>query len=353
MSTTQDHSTDSVKSSDSERQGDSKRNDPDNVPSSHQLGPSIYNSPQQLANARLHANATANGNPNTRQYYVPPFDPYVPSDVAQFQRYPYPSPMVPRFPPLAGLQNAAPSAGPASALAQMIFEREQMLRTSTMTNQMAANPLGVGISSMLMPMAPRPSANDGMTMPMPTAAAFFQNAAAHMHLPATGRRNRILSMQQDEEALSPYQCLVRKQIELFEASEADIHSAAQGRNRPICLRQVGIRCRHCGSLAGERRARGAVYFPSTLGGLYQTAQNMANSHLIKDCVEFPNDIREDLVRIRLREKASSKNTRKSAFGGGKTYWSTGLRTLGVIETSDRRLRFSDVAPDLRLPTQHY
>lgn len=80
----------------------------------------------------------------------------------------------------------------------------------------------------------------------------------------------------DEDTLSEYQCLARKQIEIFEATQEDLDSSAQGRNKPICVGQVGIRCRHCGRLPRKRRAKGGVYFPSQLSGVYQTAQNMAN-----------------------------------------------------------------------------
>ncbi len=151
---------------------------------------------------------------------------------------------------------------------------------------------------------------------------------------------RIIHVPSDDDSLSPYQCLVRKQIQLFEASEADINATAQGRNRPIIVGQVGIRCIHCGRLPIERRARGAVYFPSTLMSTYQTAQNMANSHLMKDCREIPKCIRDALIRVRLRENSESQNTRKSAFGGGRAYWARGLQmNHGVIETDDRRLKF--------------
>jgi hypothetical protein len=91
----------------------------------------------------------------------------------------------------------------------------------------------------------------------------------------------------DEETLSEYQCIARKQIEIFEATQEDLDSSAQGRNKPICVGQVGIRCRHCGHLPRKRRAKGAVYFPSQLSGLYQTAQNMANSHFIKGESSMP------------------------------------------------------------------
>jgi hypothetical protein len=160
----------------------------------------------------------------------------------------------------------------------------------------------------------------------------------------TGKNPKLMHTRSDDESLSPYQCLVRRQIEIFEATEADIHTTAQGRNRPIVMGQIGIRCIHCGRLPVEKRARGAVYFPSTLLSTYQTAQNMANTHLIKDCFEIPNAVREDLVRIRLRENSESKNTRKSAFGGGRGYWASGLRAQGVLETHDRRLRFDDAIP---------
>jgi hypothetical protein len=151
-------------------------------------------------------------------------------------------------------------------------------------------------------------------------------------------RCSTIYLQQDQDNLSPYQCLARKQIEVFEATEGDLEANAQGRNRPICLRQVGIRCLHCGRQPAKRRAKGAVFFPSRLVGVYQTAQNMANSHLIKDCKMIPKDIREDLMRIRLKESGETK-LRKSSHGSGRSYWAACLRDLGVAEAPDRRLCF--------------
>jgi hypothetical protein len=54
----------------------------------------------------------------------------------------------------------------------------------------------------------------------------------------TGRPPILLYMNCDDESLSQYQCLVRKQIELFEASPDDIKMSAQGRNHPIVIGQV-------------------------------------------------------------------------------------------------------------------
>jgi hypothetical protein len=161
---------------------------------------------------------------------------------------------------------------------------------------------------------------------MPTTASLLA--------PPPQRTTVSLHMPMDEESLSTYQCLLRKQIELFEATQEDLKATAQGRNKPIILNQVGIRCRHCARLRMGERAKGSVYFPSQLMGLYQTAQNMTKTHLMKDCAEVPRHIREDLVRLRERKKGG-----KSHVGGGREYWAEGLRVLGVYETEDRRLRF--------------
>ena len=95
-------------------------------------------------------------------------------------------------------------------------------------------------------------------------------AAGHLHMPMavptapaiTGHPPVILSLQLDRMRLSPFQCLARQQIELFEATEKDVQSGARGRNNPIILGQVGIRCKHCAHLTPTSRNRGAVYFPT-------------------------------------------------------------------------------------------
>jgi hypothetical protein len=47
----------------------------------------------------------------------------------------------------------------------------------------------------------------------------------------TGRSPLLLHVPSDEDSISPYQCLARKQIELFEAQVNDVEAGAQGRNR--------------------------------------------------------------------------------------------------------------------------
>ena len=79
-----------------------------------------------------------------------------------------------------------------------------------------------------------------------------------------GRPPISLAMSCDEANLPSIQCYIRSQIELFQATNEDVEANAQGRNRPIVLGQVGIRCRHCAVVPHQLRQAGASYFPSTV-----------------------------------------------------------------------------------------
>ena len=124
--------------------------------------------------------------------------------------------------------------------------------------------------------------------------------------------------------------LVRKNVELFEAKEDDVASNAQGRNKPIVLGQVGIRCIHCAAMHPSQRTRGAMYYPSKFDGLYQAAQNLANGHLLEGCPLVPAHIRSELVRLK---------DKKSGAGGGKAAWAERIFALGVYE-DECGLRFA-------------
>jgi hypothetical protein len=136
---------------------------------------------------------------------------------------------------------------------------------------------------------------------------------------------QTLDMEHDSINLSPYQCEVRKQIELFAAKTVDVETSLQGRIRPIVLGQVGIRCRHCAMQHPRNRSRGSTFYPSKLESLYQSAQNMATSHLCKLCDHIPPELRNELIRLR---------EERTAAGRGKQYWANGAKELGVIEDEE-------------------
>jgi hypothetical protein len=149
----------------------------------------------------------------------------------------------------------------------------------------------------------------------------------------TNRPPIPLALDTDEERLSPYQCLVRNQIELFETASGDIEGKAQGRNTPIVAGQVGIRCRHCSSVPPANRSSGAIFYSHTLSGLYQVSQNMCKTHFLTRCRNIPEDTKEKLAGLR-------KNLNRGS--GGKQYWSDSARSLGVIDDG-RLLRFTPPA----------
>jgi len=113
-----------------------------------------------------------------------------------------------------------------------------------------------------------------------------------------GRDPVPLYMSCDDERLSAYHALARRHMEFFEAGQDDISTNARGRNRPIVLGQVGIRCKHCSHLPPRRRQRAAMYYPFKLDLLYQACQTLANVHLCEQCQHFPADVRTELVKLR-------------------------------------------------------
>jgi len=131
----------------------------------------------------------------------------------------------------------------------------------------------------------------------------------------------VLYQESDEHKLTAYQCLLRKQLELFEADEDDVRcSTRQGRTAPIKLGQVGLRCRHCAGVQLAARTKGAAYYSQTVEGIYQIAQNMSKVHLCERCYRIPRDVRRQLIVLR-------SDCRRAI--GGKEYWSENIRDLGV------------------------
>ena len=182
------------------------------------------------------------------------------------------------------------------------------------------------------PSSPDKKSKTATTVPSSPAASARPHHESSPHL--TGRPPVPIALDCDEQALTEYQCLLRKQIELFEAGPADIRGTAQGRNTPITMGQVGIRCRHCAPITKAARARGAVFYSKTIDGIYQVAQNMSKVHLCERCHRVPDDVKQRLQKLR---------TANSRASGGKEYWSEGIRALGVYSDGEM-LRFAKRLP---------
>ncbi len=85
------------------------------------------------------------------------------------------------------------------------------------------------------PPQPQPTGEDQYKSTQPTSSSTTPNGQrgrTQQHpCGVSGRSPAILYLSCDDDSLSDYQCLVRKQIELFEAKEDDVESNAQGRNK--------------------------------------------------------------------------------------------------------------------------
>ncbi len=146
----------------------------------------------------------------------------------------------------------------------------------------------------------------------------------------------LLACPEDRGMLNDHLQFLREQIEFYRATADDIMSYARGRNKGVALGQVGIRCRHCRHLPVHHRRKGSTYFPSTLMGIYQAAQNLSVHHLQSGkCQELPRDVQNQLL--------TTAATKKAASGAGKAYWAESAKMQGLVDTPDG-IRFAvDVA----------
>ncbi|CAJ1957883.1 unnamed protein product [Cylindrotheca closterium] len=233
---------------------------------------------------------------------------------------------------ISGLQDLRRQQAAASLLPTPILPQDFQLQLSALNNQLPNSLLNHGFQQNPPFDAPLSSRNYAAAMDAFSSAALLPIPMREPPMGSSshpGKKPVTLYIPCDDESLSPYQCLVRKNIELFEADMHDVEGNAKGRNKPIVLGQVGIRCKHCSAIPSKNRGRGSKYYPAKLSGLYQAAQGMASGHLCSFCNQIPSALRNELMI--LREK-------KSSAGGGKKYWADGVRVLGVIE-DEHGLRF--------------
>ena len=131
-----------------------------------------------------------------------------------------------------------------------------------------------------------------------------------------------LSHPEDKERLSRHQCYLREQIEIFIATAEDATTYSRGRNKRVEVGQAGLRCKHCSTIPIKDRAKGSTYFPSTLTGVYQGAQNIYHYHFCAGC---PFIEKTNLSQV--NEILSCRSC-----GGGKNYWCIAAERLGLVET---------------------
>ena len=133
-----------------------------------------------------------------------------------------------------------------------------------------------------------------------------------------------LGLPEDKYWLSELQVYLRANFaEAFGATEADIAAPMHGRNKPIALGQVGIRCIHCRDDSPSERGQQATSYPSLISGIYNSVQQMLRLHF-ECCLSMSPEARTKIDRL----KESS-----SARGGRKQYWIDSAKRLGLVDTA--------------------
>jgi hypothetical protein len=116
---------------------------------------------------------------------------------------------------------------------------------------------------------------------------------------------------------------LNSQLFIVTSPQTDIVLPVHGRNKPIALGQVGLRCRHCKDLNSLDRAHHAVAYPSFISGVYNSVQQMFRLHF-DNCERVPND---------LKKRVKSLKDSTSNRGGRKQYWQDSAKRIGLVDTS--------------------
>ena len=194
--------------------------------------------------------------------------------------------------------------------------------------------VGVAVPSILIPMQQLPQSVKPRRARVPerpmVSIGTNPSSGTNPSEPTVSGKAISLFLDFDRETLTEYQCLLRQQIELFEAGPEEILANAHGRYSHILLGQVGIRCRHCANVPLVNRSRGFAYFSKSVDGLYQVAQNMSK-HFCQTCRFIPPNVQNRLATLQQMNRRAA---------GGKEYWGEALRVLGVYEDGTV-MRFRD------------
>jgi hypothetical protein len=144
----------------------------------------------------------------------------------------------------------------------------------------------------------------------------------------------LLARLMDDEILNPLHAFVRKQIEVFTATQAEMAQPAPGRKNPIQLRQVGLRCIHCRDLPVKDRVKRAVCYPSSVGRVYHSVSDMKFDHF-GACKGIPSEIRARFNELKegSKKKREKKATAKSHGCSSSTaqYYHDSARQLGMMD----------------------
>jgi hypothetical protein len=149
--------------------------------------------------------------------------------------------------------------------------------------------------------------------------------SASMSLPPSPTSRVLLAIPEDKEWLSDTDCFIRRQIEVFCASNDDVQVARHDRKFPVHEGQVGIRCIHCSLTKQGTGAHGsAVAYPFSISGIYESVREFQRLHL-DSCENLPAEMRTKLADLKGSTSLSSVL---------RKYYVLAAKALGLKDTRD-------------------
>lgn len=242
------------------------------------------------------------------------------------------------LPPPPG-RNARPTTAEES-VSQTLVSLEGVVRTPIAPRLIKPSETSKGgMSSPIM--GPRERikgfADSGMTVSGTTEGA-ARALAASAQAAVNGSKESshpivMLAVKEDQEWLSDNDCFVRRNLEIFAATERDIALADVDRKIPIKVGQIGCRCVHC-AVADQNSVmpheqgismRGtAVSFPYSISGIYEAVREFQRLHL-ESCPHLPDEVREKLKTLKGSSSLSSVLRR---------YYVMAAKALGMCDTPE-------------------
>ena len=155
------------------------------------------------------------------------------------------------------------------------------------------------------------------------AKALAQSVVRKSEPPSPSSRI-LLAIPEDKEWLSDIDSYVRKQLEVFCATEADVAAAREDRKYPITVGQVGIRCIHCAIAQGNDAIGHAIAYPFSISGIYESVKEFHRLHL-DSCPNLPNTSKAKLESMKGASSLSSVL---------RKYYTLSAKALGLVDTKE-------------------
>jgi len=134
----------------------------------------------------------------------------------------------------------------------------------------------------------------------------------------------LVAIPEDKEWLSDIDSYVRKQLEVFCATEEDVAAAREDRKYPISVGQVGIRCIHCSIAQGNNAIGHAIAYPFSISGIYESVKEFHRLHL-DSCPNLPATSKAKLQSMKGASSLSSVL---------RKYYTLAAKALGLVDTRD-------------------